>query len=33
MVTFIEQVQNIEKSKASVIEFVSCFASVKAIIQ
>jgi len=28
-----EQVQNIEKSKASIAEFVSCFATVKARIQ
>jgi len=30
LVAFIEQVQNIEKSKASVVEVVSCFATVKA---
>jgi len=33
VVAFIEQVQNIEKSKASVVEVVSCFATVKARIQ
>ena len=32
VVPFIEQVQNIEKSKASVVEVVSCFATVKAMI-
>ena len=30
---FIEQVQNIEKSKASVVKVVSCFATVKARMQ
>ena len=33
MVAFIEQVHNIEKSTASVVEVVSCFATVKARIQ
>jgi len=33
VVAFIEQVQNIEKSKASVVEVVSCFATVKARIE
>jgi len=33
LVVFIEQAQIIEKSKASVAEFVSCFATVKARIQ
>ena len=33
VVAFIEQVQNIEKSKASVVEVVSCFAAMKARIQ
>jgi len=33
VVVFIEQVQNIEKSKASVVEVVSCFVAVKARIQ
>ena len=33
VVVFIEQVQNIEESKASVVEVVSCFATVKARIQ
>jgi len=33
VVAFIEQVQNIEKSKASVVEVVSCFATVKTRIQ
>jgi len=33
VVAVIEQVQNIEKSKASVVEVVSCFATVKARIQ
>jgi len=33
VVDFIEQVQNIEKSKASVVEVVSCFAAVKVRIQ
>jgi len=33
VVAFIEQVQKIEKSKASIVEVVSCFASVKARIQ
>ena len=33
VVAFIEQVQNIEKSKASLVEVVSCFATVKARIQ
>jgi len=33
VVAFIEQVQNIEKSKASVVEVVSYFATVKARIQ
>ena len=33
MIAFIEQVQNIKKSKASVVEIVSCFATVKARIQ
>jgi len=33
LVAFDEQVQNIEKSKASFIELVSCFATVKARIQ
>ena len=33
MVAFIEQVPNIEKSKASVVEVISCFATVKARIQ
>jgi len=33
LVAFIEQVQNIQKSKASAFEFVSCFATVKARIQ
>ena len=32
-VAFNEQIQNIEKSKASVVEVVSCFATVKARIQ
>jgi len=30
VVAFIEQVQNIEKSKASIVEVVSCFFTVKA---
>ena len=30
VVAFIEQVQNIEKLKASIVEVVSCFATVKA---
>jgi len=30
LVAFNEQVQNIEMSKASFVEFVSCFATVKA---
>ena len=29
MAAFIEQVQNIEKSKASLLEVVSCFATAK----
>jgi len=33
VVTFNEQVQNIQKSKASFVEVVSCFATVKARIQ
>ena len=33
VVAFVEQVQNFEKSKASVVEVVSCFATVKARIQ
>jgi len=33
VVAFIEQVQNIEKSKVSFVEVVSCFATVKARIQ
>ena len=33
VVAFIDQVQNIEKSKASLVEVVSCFATVKARIQ
>ena len=33
VVAFIEQVHDIEKSKASVVEVVSCFATVKARIQ
>jgi len=33
VVAFIEQAQNIEKSKASVVEVVSCLATVKARIQ
>ena len=33
LVAFNEQVQNIEKSKASFVEVVSCFATVKARIQ
>jgi len=33
VVAFIKQVQNIEKSKASVVEVVSCFATVKERIQ
>jgi len=33
VVAFIEKVRNIEKSKASVVEVVSCFAIVKARIQ
>jgi len=33
VVTFNEQVQNIKKSKASFVEVVSCFATVKARIQ
>jgi len=33
VVTFIEQVQNIEKTKASSVEVVSRFATVKARIQ
>ena len=33
VVVFIEQVQNIEKSKASVVEVISCFATVKARLQ
>jgi len=33
VVAFIEQVPNIEKSKASVVEVISCFATVKARIQ
>jgi len=33
VVAFIEQVQNIENSKPSVVEVVSCFATVKAMIQ
>jgi len=33
LVVFIEQVQIIEKSKASIVEIVSCFATVKARIQ
>jgi len=33
VVAFIKQVQNIEKSKASIVEVVSCFATVKARIQ
>jgi len=33
VVVFIEQVQNIEKSKASIVEIASCFATVKARIQ
>jgi len=33
VVAFIEQVQNIEKSKESVVEVVSCFATVNAKIQ
>jgi len=31
MVAFNEQVQNVEKPKASVVEVLSCFATVKAI--
>ena len=33
VVEFIEQVQNMEKSRASIVEVVSCFATVKARIQ
>jgi len=33
LVAFIEQVKNIEKSKASVLEVLSCFATVKPRIQ
>jgi len=33
VVAFIEQAQSIEKSKASIVEVVSCFATVKARIQ
>jgi len=33
MVAFNEQVQNIEKSKASFVDVVTCFATVKARIQ
>jgi len=33
LVAFTEQVQNIEKSKASIVEVVSCFATVKIRIQ
>ena len=33
VVAFIEKIQNTEKSKASVVEVVSCFAIVKARIQ
>jgi len=33
VVAFIEQVQNIDKSNASVVEVVSCFATDKARIQ
>jgi len=33
VVAFNEQVQNIEMSKASIVEVVSCFATVKARIQ
>jgi len=33
VVAFIEQVQNMEKSKASAVEVVSCCATVKAKIQ
>jgi len=33
VVAFIEQVQNIEKSKESVVEVGSCFATVKTRIQ
>jgi len=33
VVAFIEQLQNTEKSKASVVKVVSCFATVKARIQ
>jgi len=33
LVAFIEQIQNIEESKASVVEVVSCFATVKVRIQ
>jgi len=33
VVAFIEQVQKIEKSKASIVEVVSCLATVKARIQ
>jgi len=33
VVAFIEQVQSTEKSKASIVEVVSCFATVKARIQ
>jgi len=33
VVAFIEQVQNIEKSKASVVKVVSCFVTVKARMQ
>jgi len=33
VVAFVEQVQNIEKSKASFVEVVSCFATVKARVQ
>jgi len=33
VVAYIEQVENIKKSKASVVEVLSCFATVKARIQ
>jgi len=33
VVAFVEQVQNTEKSKASIVEVTSCFATVKARIQ
>jgi len=33
VVAFNEKVQNIEKSKPSIVEVVSCFATVKARIQ